>query len=694
MHDIASQLVLKWARQGADHRALLTDDFTRLTLDTIALCAMDYRFNSFYTEGVHPFIDSMSRILSSLNQGSQIGPRLMKLVMPSINAQLKKDDEYMDDVAQELVNFRRSHPTEKKDLLNAMINGRDPKTGASMRDELIIANMRTFLVAGHETTSGLLSFAFANLLLKPAAYFAAQEEVDRVVGAGRIEPHHLAKLPYLAAVLRETLRLAPTAPAISRGRRPENKEDPPTIGGGKYEIPGNKGVLCLLGKIQRDPKVFGDDADDFRPERMLDESFNKLPKNAWRPFGTGLRACIGRAFAWQEALLVMALVLQNFTLRLDDPDYKMPVQHMLTIKPKDCWARVSPRPGVTALGLQDRLLATGNGVPAVKNEVAKPVSPPESTNGDGGRQRMTIIYGSNTGSCQALAQKLASEATQRGFAASVDDLDSAVDKIPADGQPVVVITASYEGQPPDNAARLVAWLETVKDAAAFNGTRFAVFGCGHVDWVSTYQRIPKLVDSLLAEHGATRIAERGESDASQRDIYGDFAKWTAESLWPALSDKASAELPQVEMELEVSTQQRAAHLQQKLYWSEVAEARLLTAASEPEKRHIRFKLPSDMSYQSGDYLAVLPLNPDESVRRVIRRFGLPWDATITIRKGGPTTLPTETPMSVFDLLRGYVELAQPATLNVSLPSHPLPLLLSGYSHEVQTGYSPSSRSRF
>ena len=50
MHDIASQLILKWARKGPDFRIPVTEDFTRLTLDTIALCAMGYRFNSFYQE--------------------------------------------------------------------------------------------------------------------------------------------------------------------------------------------------------------------------------------------------------------------------------------------------------------------------------------------------------------------------------------------------------------------------------------------------------------------------------------------------------------------------------------------------------------------------------------------------------------------------------------------------------------------
>lgn len=90
--------------------------------------------------------------------------------------------------------------------------------------------MITFLIAGHETTSGLLSFTFFYLLKHPDAYERAQNEVDTVIGKGAITVDHLTKLPYINAVLRESLRLSPTAPVTAS----QAKED--TIIGGKYEI--------------------------------------------------------------------------------------------------------------------------------------------------------------------------------------------------------------------------------------------------------------------------------------------------------------------------------------------------------------------------------------------------------------------------------------------------------------------------
>jgi len=147
MYDIANQLVLLWARRGPDYKIAVTDDFTRLTLDTIALCAMDFRFNSFYQDEMHPFVAAMNTTLGAGSSRARI-PGIVQKFMFSANEQLRASSQYQKDVAAQLVQHRRDHATEKKDLLNAMIYGKDPKTGETMRDELIAANMITFLIAG------------------------------------------------------------------------------------------------------------------------------------------------------------------------------------------------------------------------------------------------------------------------------------------------------------------------------------------------------------------------------------------------------------------------------------------------------------------------------------------------------------------------------------------------------------------
>ena len=147
MHDIASQLVMKWARHGPTHKIQVTDDFTRLTLDTIALCAMDYRFNSFYTEEQHPFIDAMVNFLRIGGSRSR-RPGYLAPFYRSEDQIFERDVKYMRDLSAEIVQQRRIQPKDGKDLLNAMVKGTDPKTGKGLSDDVIINNMITFLIAG------------------------------------------------------------------------------------------------------------------------------------------------------------------------------------------------------------------------------------------------------------------------------------------------------------------------------------------------------------------------------------------------------------------------------------------------------------------------------------------------------------------------------------------------------------------
>lgn len=166
----------------------------------------------------------------------------------------------------------------------------------------------------------------------------------------------------------------------------------------------------------------------------------------------------------------MAMMLQNFDVKLDDPAYKLSIKQNLTIKPADLYIRVSPRKNMTATTVDVNLHGHGTltTVTAKDNGMTE-----ASTNGP----PLLILYGSNTGTCQAFAQRLASDAAGHGFAASIKDMDSATDDIPKN-VPVIVITSSYEGQPPDNAARFVEWLQVAK-ADALDGVKYTVFGCGH-----------------------------------------------------------------------------------------------------------------------------------------------------------------------------------------------------------------------
>jgi cytochrome P450/NADPH-cytochrome P450 reductase len=501
-----------------------------------------------------------------------------------------------------------------------------------------------------------LSFTFYYLLKSPAAYEKAQQEVDNLIGKGPITVDHLTKLPYLNAVLRESLRLSPTAPVIGLTAKEDTTLD------GKYSVKAGAPISVLLSMLHRDPAAYGEDAEEFRPERMLDEEFERRNTefpNCWKPFGNGMRACIGRPFAWQEALLVLAMLLQNFNFTMEDSTYQLQIKQTLTMKPKDFHMRAHLRNGVTATSLERALISATLNEPSAKD--GQETRKNTSTKG----KPMAIYYGSNTGTCEALANRLASDAANHGFRADVvDTLDAARENLPTD-KPVVIVTASYEGQPADNAAHFVNWVGTLKESELSN-LSYAVFGCGHRDWAKTFHKVPKYLDSTLEQRGGTKLVAMGSTDAAQGDIFTDFETWEDQVLWPALREKYGSSEVEGEGSLEATldvgiSTPRSKILRQDVREARVEEVEVLSGSGVTEKRHIEISLPSDMSYSAGDYLAILPLNPKENIRRATKYFGLSWDSMLTISSAGPTTLPTDTPISAVDVFGAYVELAQPAS---------------------------------
>jgi cytochrome P450 / NADPH-cytochrome P450 reductase len=198
MHDIATQMALKFARYGPSTPIPASDDFTRLALDTLALCSMGFRFNSFYTKELHPMVEAMGGFL--VESGKRPRRVLPSFFYRADDAKYWENIEVLRSTAQEVLDARKKNPNDRKDLMNAMLNGVDSKTGKHISDSSIIDNLITFLIAGHETTSGTLSFAFYRLLKNPDAYRKVQKEVDEVVGKGSITVEHLSKLPYITAV--------------------------------------------------------------------------------------------------------------------------------------------------------------------------------------------------------------------------------------------------------------------------------------------------------------------------------------------------------------------------------------------------------------------------------------------------------------------------------------------------------------
>ncbi|MED1173968.1 bifunctional P-450/NADPH--P450 reductase [Bacillus inaquosorum] len=653
MVDIAVQLIQKWARLNPNEAVDVPGDMTRLTLDTIGLCGFNYRFNSYYRETPHPFISSMVRALDeAMHQMQRLD--FQDKLMVRTKRQFHHDIQTMFSLVDSIIAERRSNgDQDEKDLLARMLNVEDPETGEKLDDENIRFQIITFLIAGHETTSGLLSFAIYYLLKHPDKLKKAYEEVDRVLTDAAPTYKQVLELTYIRMILNESLRLWPTAPAFSL----YPKED--TVIGGKYPITTKDRISVLIPQLHRDRDAWGEDAEEFRPERF--EHQDQVPHHAYKPFGNGQRACIGMQFALHEATLVLGMVLKYFTL-IDHENYELDIKQTLTLKPGDFRIRVQTRN-------QEAIHAD---VPAA--EKAAPDEQKEKTETKGAsviglnNRPLLVLYGSDTGTAEGVVRELADTASLHGVRTEVAPLNDQIGKLPQEGA-VVIVTSSYNGKPPSNAGQFVQWLQEIKPGE-LEGVHYAVFGCGDHNWASTYQYVPRFIDEQLAEKGATRFSPRGEGDVSG-DFEGQLDEWK-KSMWSdaikafglELNENADKERSTLSLqfvrglgESPLARSYEAAH-------ASIAENRELQSAnSDRSTRHIEIALPPDVEYREGDHLGVLPRNSQTNVSRILHRFGLKGTDQVTLSASGRSAghLPLGRPVSLQDLLSYSVEVQEAAT---------------------------------
>lgn len=655
MLDIAEQLVTKWERLNADEEIDVVRDMTALTLDTIGLCGFNYRFNSFYRSDNHPYVESLVRALEAVMK--MRGLPLEDITQRKSRKKLEQDVGFMNGIADRIIRERREVPADdsvKPDLLGYMLSGVDRQSGERLDDVNIRYQMNTFLIAGHETTSGMLSFAIYFLLNNPHVMQKAYEEVDRVLGRdvnARPTAQQVNQLVYIGQILKESLRLWPTAPAF--GLYPYQNE---TIGG-KYKLRKRTFVTVLTAMLHRDKSVWGPQAEVFNPDNFAPEREAKMPPHAFKPFGNGQRACIGRQFAMTEATLVLGLILQRFRL-IDHARYQLKIKESLTIKPEGLMMRVRLRPDVVR----------GSGVAVAAKSAPRKTAAKKAARSHG--TKLAVLFGSNMGTAEELARSIAEAGEVQGFATSLASLDDSAGKLPTEGA-VAIVCASYNGSPPDNAGAFIASLE---DAApgALAGVRYTVFGCGNRDWASTYQAVPRRIDELMAEKGAERLYPRGEGDAKE-DLDGHFQAWN-EPLLPALAGKLG-----VKLEGETGlAHEPLYHVQAvdkppahpligaagALPMRVLANRELQNAErSGRSTRHIEVLLPDGVGYRAGDHLSIVPQNGAALVERAQRRFGFAPGAHVVLAaaEGRRAQLPVGEAIAVHRLLADFVELQLPAT---------------------------------
>ncbi|MES4887948.1 cytochrome P450 [Streptomyces sp. NPDC096012] len=651
---VARRLIGSWDRAARAGRPVdVPDDMTRMTLDTIGLAGFGYDFGSFERAEAHLFVESMVRCLEWSMTRLAHTPGTDHT---AADEAFRRDADHLAGVVDDVIAARAgTDQSGAGDLLGLMLSARHHADGTTLDPANIRNQVITFLIAGHETTSGAMSFALYHLAKHPSALRLVQRETDALWGdTPDPEPTYddIGRLTYTRQVLNEALRLWPTAAAFSRHARAD------TLLGGRIPLRAGQPVTVLAPMLHRQP-VWGDNPELFDPERFTAEAEAARPVHAFKPFGTGERACIGRQFALHEATMLLAMLVHRYRLH-DHAGYRLTVKETLTLKPEGFTLTLTPRTPA------DRRHAPLPG--AAPAQAARNPAPGTLSARVRPGTHALFLHGSNYGTCRAFAAQLADEAAALGCATEVAALDAHAGALPTD-RPVVITAASYNGRPTDDATAFSAWLDGTPD---LTGVTYAVLGVGDRNWTATYQQVPTRLDARLAELGATRLTERAAADASG-DLAGTVREFTARLRTALLQEHGDPDAtadgpaePGHAYEVRTLTGGPLDALAERhgLVPMKVTEAYDLTAPDHSRtKRFLRIALPEGVGYRTADHLTVLPVNAPEVVDRAVAAFGLDPETVLDIRATRPRRdgLAVDRPLTVRHLLTHHVELQERPT---------------------------------
>lgn len=639
MLDINRQLIALWDKAAGQHLVDVAGDLAKLAMDTVGLAGFGARFDSYHQDRLADIPASFAAALEQIITPGGGDPQVFTT-----------ERDKLFGFVNDLIAGHRAGAVEIDDLLALMLrpgaDGNPPLDYDLVRNQIM-----TFMIAGQDTTSTLMPTALYSIVKNPAVLHRACLEVDAVFGPD--DDHvpafdEIGKLTYIRQIVDETLRLSPPVREFDRMALVD------TVIGGTYPVRKGEIVTVTTSGLHRQPE-WGDNVDIFDPDRFAAERTAARPVNLFKPFGTGARSCIGRQFALHEATMALATLVHRYRF-LDVEHYQLRTHSDLLRKPVGFHLALVRR---TPPERQHAAVAAPEPASAARPRAA---AAPGS--------KVTVLHGSNLGNCRSLAQQLADEATDLGYQTTVAPLDTAAGALPSDGA-LVVVAASYNGQPTDDARHFVEWLDA-PDTPAQPPIPYAILGVGDRNWAETYQTIPKQIDRRLSELVGPPLIPRGEADTS-----GDFAGTVevfSAALWDALAPADGVPVPAESAEGEPLYELRAidgpvtSAIDARF---EVQPATVLDNVALVEsddqmgnaKRLVRIALPDDLEYQTGDHLTVLPDNSPELVDEVAELLELRLDRRISVnpRRSTRRAIAIDREVSVRELLTHFIELRKPAS---------------------------------
>jgi cytochrome P450/NADPH-cytochrome P450 reductase len=275
-------------------------------------------------------------------------------------------------------------------------------------------------------------------------------------------------------------------------------------------------------------------------------------------------------------------------------------------------------------------------------------------------RQLVVAYGSNFGTSKGLAERFAERSEVYGYACDLVTLNELVER-PPPTEPwlLVVMTPTYTGNPPSNAAAFKAWLDRAEPGSAtWCSCRYVVWGLGNSQW-NAFLAFPRHVHERLSQLGATPAGEFGYADVGSPLWEERHAEWT-DRVWPALLELSGAK-PSEAAAARIAAEQEAtgeltrgdsrASMTRSLVIqraslvplvltnsvgietveAHVVACRELQPDGSPQRtRHLELTLPPGVSYTAGDHLGICPKNDDERVERLARRLGADLDGVFTV----------------------------------------------------------------
>ncbi len=248
---------------------------------------------------IKAFIASVSAFSNGYSQWLFMFPflRTSLLGFSSWDKFVKARDEYNDLLGEEIEKRRKEDLGSREDILSLLLEIRYDD-GSSLDGDDLKDELRTLLIAGHETTATGLAWALSFLSCNKESKQKLLNELVAVGPAPLAET--LIQLPYLDAVCKEALRIHPVVPIVWR-----KVVEPFTLQG--YNIPVGKGVGVCMSLLHHNETIWKD-AQTFNPDRFLE---NKYSPFQYAPFGGGARRCIGAAFAQYEMKVILGTLMSQ-----------------------------------------------------------------------------------------------------------------------------------------------------------------------------------------------------------------------------------------------------------------------------------------------------------------------------------------------------------------------------------------------